>query len=56
MPGIPPVRVEVPVGKLQQLAQGVQERVEQQVEHGQPDQVVRQLQKKKNKAVLSIKG
>ena len=43
--GVPPVRVEVAVGELHDLANGVQERVEDQVEHRQPDQVIRNLEK-----------
>lgn len=40
---VPPVAVEVAVGKLQHLAQQVHERVEHQVEEAQPHQVVGDL-------------
>ena len=46
--GVPPVGVEVPVGELHHLAHRVQERVEGHVEHGQPDQVVGNLEKLKH--------
>lgn len=42
---VPPVAVEVSIGEMQQLADQVQERVENQVEEAQPDQMVRYLQK-----------
>ena len=41
--GVPPVGVEVPVCELHDLADRVQEGVEQQVEPCQPDQVVWKL-------------
>ena len=40
---VPPVGVEVSIGELHYLADRVQEGVEQQVEPGQPDQVVGKL-------------
>ena len=44
--GVPPVGVEVPVGELHDLANRVQEGVEQKVEPGQPDEVIRKLESK----------
>lgn len=43
--GVPPVGVEVAIGELHDLADSVEERVEDQVEHRQPDQVIRNLKK-----------
>lgn len=41
--GVPPVVIEVPVGKVKQLPDQVQERVEHDVEECQPQQMVRDL-------------
>lgn len=41
--GVPPVVVEVPVGKVKQLPDQVQEGVEHDVEEYQPQQMVRDL-------------
>ena len=40
---VPPVGVEVPVGELHDLANGVEEGVEEEVEPGQPDEVIWKL-------------
>ena len=41
--GVPPAVVELAVGEAEELPAGVEERVEHQVEAGQPDHVVRYL-------------
>ena len=41
--GVPPVGVEVPVGKLHDLAHRVQEGVKEEVEPGEPDQMIWKL-------------
>ena len=43
---LPPIRVEMPVSKLQQLCDDVQHRMEEHVKESKPQQVVRDLQKK----------
>lgn len=41
--GVPPVVVEIPIGEMQQLADQVQKRVKQNVEHGEPGQMIGNL-------------
>ena len=45
--GIPPIAVEMPIGKSEDLAHRVQEGVEEQVEKCQPYQVIRKLEARK---------
>ena len=45
VPCVPPVIVELPVGEVQNLAHRVEEGVEDQVEHCQPNQMIGNLGK-----------
>lgn len=49
VPRVPPVVVELPVGEVQDLTHRVEEGMEYQVEHRQPDQMIRNLGEGKRK-------